>query len=616
MTTTSNPRADAERVSVSVLIPTRDEERNIRTCLDAVAWADDVIVFDSLSTDATQSIAKAWGARVVERGFDDFATHKNWALDNIDFRHDWILIVDADERITPELALEIEATISDTTARNGYYIVRKNIFLGRWVRHADMYPDHNLRLFRHGHCRYERRIVHEHMVCDGEPGVLKNPLEHEDDKGIERYVARHNTYSSLEAVATHRAMMLGGSSSPSEDGIRANLFGNGPQRRRALKQFAYRHAPARAFIVFAWMYIVKLGFLDGRLGLRYCLLRFFYEMQADLKLAELRDPTSAMSRQYAHYLETDDQEDVPCLDCGGATVLALAKVTDTRFGVDRRTDIRKCLTCSLSQSAPLPTRDELDGLYAAHYNFAGADRPIYRRVRELFFNMPFYGLWLALDGDASFHAKRGAGRLLDLGCNEGRNLDFFRRAGFETEGLEPNPNAARVARQRGHVIHESGIEVFEPDQPYDVVVLSQVLEHALDPVDMLRHTRRLLAPGGEVWIGCPNVNSGLARLFGRRWINWHTPFHICHFDRRTLRRVIERAGFEVLEERQETPALWSTQSVLTGLTAKPGQPTLGLRNPLLVASLMLAARLVLFPLSWWLNRNDQGDCLIVTARRS
>jgi glycosyltransferase involved in cell wall biosynthesis len=289
-------------VPVSVVIPTRNEERNLADCLDCLAFAAERIVFDSFSDDGTLAIAAAKGARVVQRAFDVFSAHKNWAIDNIGFAHGWILLVDADERVTPALAAEIAATVDRADAAPGsaagYYIARQNFFAGKWIRHCGMYPDWQLRLFRRGRARYEDRIVHEHMLVDGPVGKLKHHFVHQDDKGIERYVDRHNVYSSLEAVEIHRLL-----TGRARDTIQPNIWRKGPPRRRALKNFAYRRLPLRAFCVFLYMYLGKLGFLDGRIGWRYCLLRAIYEYQIGLKLIELRNPQSAMWAKYRHWLE-------------------------------------------------------------------------------------------------------------------------------------------------------------------------------------------------------------------------------------------------------------------------------------------------------------------------
>jgi glycosyltransferase involved in cell wall biosynthesis len=287
----------SSKCPLSVIVPTRNEARNLAACLEHLAWADEVVVFDSLSTDGTVDIARSRGARVVQRAFDDFATHKNWALDNVELRHDWILFVDADERITPALAAEIAAAIARPDAPNGFYVARQNWMWGKPMR--SMYPDYQLRLVRRGKGRYEDRIVHEHMVIEGMAGYLKNHLVHRDEKGIERYFDRHNTYSSMEAVEAWR--LLHGRQGAAS--IAAGLRARGPERHRALKRFAYRHLPFRPLFHFLYLYVAKRGFLDGRLGLRYCALRFFHEYQLSLKIEELNDPQSPLATKYRRELD-------------------------------------------------------------------------------------------------------------------------------------------------------------------------------------------------------------------------------------------------------------------------------------------------------------------------
>ena len=604
---------EREKAPVSVLVPTLNEERNLADCLESVRWADEIIVFDSHSDDATLTIAEAAGVQVVQRRFDDFATHKNWALGSIDFRNDWIFILDADERVTPELEAEIRQVTTDPRAKCGYYIARRNIFAGRWIRRANMYPDHQLRLIRRGRCRYEARIVHEHMVCDAVTGVLDAPVVHHDDKGIERYVDRHNTYSSLEAVAVTRWLR-----GLDDDGLESDFFGSGPERKRAVKQFAYRYLPTRPFLYFLWMYLIRLGFLDGRIGLRYCLLRFFYELQVDLKLREIAEPSSPIAQKYHHLLATDTAGTAaPCSACGGQTALLHAGLFDTRFGIDRRIDARRCVACGLARSTPTPNAGELKALYRDHYNFAGASTGRYDALRQAFFASPAYAIWARLDSDISFHLRRGRGRLLEIGCNEGRNLGFYQRSGYMAEGQEINPNAADTARSSGFTVHQCEIDDVGPDHGFDVVVLSQVLEHALDPGAMLRQAHRLLTPGGEIWVSCPNIDSWAVGAFGKFWINWHVPFHFTHFDAENLARTAEAEGFEVRQISQETPGLWIALSLINRLCARPGQVNTALRNPGLVIALLGLARGILFPLLWWGNRRGRGDCLkmIAEARR-
>ncbi len=228
-----------------------------------------------------------------------------------------------------------------------------------------------------------------------------------------------------------------------------------------------------------------------------------------------------------------------------------------------------------------------------------------------------YRAWVWLDGDISFVLRSGRGRrLLDVGCNEGRNLQLYEQRGFRPEGVETNPVAAARAKERGCVVHIGDLaSIGTEDADFDVVVLSNVLEHVIDPSAMLVGVLQRLAPGGEIWISCPNAESTGRRLFGRSWINWHPPFHLTHFTAGTLRSLLEKSGFEIVETKTLTPALWIAQSVAAACWGKPGAPTLQMRKPAIMAPLMLSIRGLLFPLLWFQNRKGSGDCLVVTARR-
>lgn len=310
----------------------------------------------------------------------------------------------------------------------------------------------------------------------------------------------------------------------------------------------------------------------------------------------------------------------PCIFCGGRLALEIASLADNRFGAAGEFAIAGCASCGLEMTQPRPSEADLERLYDRHYGSgAGTDERLYRRLREAFFASPLYGLWIALDGDFSFHgvaARRPGLRLLDVGCHEGRGLALYRASGFAVEGLEPNGAAAARARARGFTVHGRRLEAFEPAAPYDVVVLANVLEHARDPAAMLAEASRLLADGGELWVSCPNNRSWLRALFGRHWINWHVPYHLVHFSRRSLERVLGRAGFEVFAAGQATPALWVTQSIIAALFARPGRPTAALRRPFLVMALMILARGLGFPTLWLGNRLGRGDCLVARARRA
>jgi len=304
-----------------------------------------------------------------------------------------------------------------------------------------------------------------------------------------------------------------------------------------------------------------------------------------------------------------------CLVCGGDSQRVL-EVFDTRFGIEGTYAIHRCGTCGLEQTFPPPEEAELNRLYEKHYNFRTIKRKHYDDLRNRFFSSNLYRLWLWIDGDVSFHRRKGAGRLLDIGCNEARSLKRYAENGFQPEGLEINPLAAGTARKTGFTVHNVRVEDFAPAYLYDVAVLSNVLEHSLDPTRLLLHVRRILKPGGEVWISCPNSRSWLRRIFRARWINWHVPFHIVHFSPKSLTRLLSDTSFLVLENKQATPAVWAAGSVISALFSRAAQPTTQLRSALLVAGLTLATRLVLFPFLFLANHFGHGDCLGVVVRKT
>jgi SAM-dependent methyltransferase len=305
-----------------------------------------------------------------------------------------------------------------------------------------------------------------------------------------------------------------------------------------------------------------------------------------------------------------------CLVCGSALVVALSGLTDNRFGSPGSYEIRRCVHCGLEQTYPTPSASELKALYETYYNFGGETGTRYTRWRERFLFSFLYRAWIRLDGDVAFHQRRGAGQLLDIGCNEGRGLRLYARNGFQVEGLELNEMAAAVARKVGFEVHTCLIEEFNPVNGYDVAVLANVLEHSLDPRKMLRDVQRILKPGGQVWISCPNSRSWLRKVFGRSWLNWHVPFHIAHFSPTTLCQLLSDTGFSKVELCQITPALWVTQSLLVHLFARKGKKTRQMRNPFLTLFFMVFARFALFPALWFGNQLGRGDCLLVAATKA
>lgn len=290
----SNLTATMHKIPVSVLIPAKNEEANLPACLSSVERADEVFVVDSQSSDRSVEIAESYGAQVVQFHFNGrWPKKKNWSLDNLPFRNEWVLIVDCDERITPELWDEIAEAIA-RPEHSGFYLNRRVFFLGKWIRHGGKYPDWNLRLFRHRLGRYENlnteeirntgdNEVHEHVILDGPVGYLKEDMLHIDFRDIFHWLERHNRYSNWEARVYYNLLHGMG-----EQGtIGANLFGDSVQRKRFLKKIWVR-LPFKPLLRFVLFYILRLGFLDGRAGYMYGRLLSQYEYQIGVKLYELQ----------------------------------------------------------------------------------------------------------------------------------------------------------------------------------------------------------------------------------------------------------------------------------------------------------------------------------------
>ncbi|HEX5432778.1 MAG TPA: glycosyltransferase family 2 protein [Candidatus Angelobacter sp.] len=270
------------KAPISVLIPTYNEEIHLEQCIRSVlGWTDEIFVVDSFSTDKTTEIAQRLGARCIQHRFQGYARQKNWALENLPFRNDWVLILDADERVSPQLQQEICSMFAAGSRRyDGYYLNRRLMFYGKWIRHCGWYPSWNLRLFKHAAGRYEDRLVDEHLILNGSAGYCKNDLIHEDLRDMESWIAKHNRYSAYNAQTYDAGKTTG---------LKPNLFGNQAERKRFIKEKIWSRLPGRALLYFFYLYVFRLGFLDGAHGLRFCVMRGIFEYFTTIKLWELHN---------------------------------------------------------------------------------------------------------------------------------------------------------------------------------------------------------------------------------------------------------------------------------------------------------------------------------------
>lgn len=270
-------------MAVSILILTLNEELNLPACLAAVNWCDDIVVLDSFSTDHTAELARGLGARVFQRKFDCFASQRNYALDTIVFKHDWVLHLDADEIVTPALREELLEAVQ-SNAVDAYRIPSKTIFFGHWLRYAGLYPSYQVRFGRKGSWRF-KQVGHGQRedIATKRIGTLKEPyLHYSFSKGLAEWFEKHNRYSTDEAREALRQLSQ-------EDRLDWSvlLSWDTTLRRRAVKQLSIR-LPFRPTLRFLYMYVFRLGFLDGAPGLTYCRLLAAYEYMIVLKMRELR----------------------------------------------------------------------------------------------------------------------------------------------------------------------------------------------------------------------------------------------------------------------------------------------------------------------------------------
>lgn len=304
-----------------------------------------------------------------------------------------------------------------------------------------------------------------------------------------------------------------------------------------------------------------------------------------------------------------------CLICGWELKPILTQLSDDRFYSPGTYDILQCCQCGLEQTWPQPNPREIGEIYKRYYNSDCEKAETYTIIRRRFINSPWYRLWLKLDGDVCFHLRQGKGRLLDIGCNEGRGLGFYSQNGFQPEGLEINEKAAAVARERGFMVHTVSLEQFNPSGFFDVIVLSNVLEHALDPIGMLKHVHRLLQPNGQVWISSPNADSLWRHRLGRYWIHWHVPFHLWHFSPRSLEEILTMARFQITEMQTFSPAIWIAQGLSLAMGRKLNLSNCLYRSPAVISALTITMRLLL-PIIRGNSNSLSGDCLIIRARPS
>ncbi|MHA1753211.1 MAG: glycosyltransferase family 2 protein [Candidatus Helarchaeota archaeon] len=248
------------KAKLSVVIITKNEERNIKQCLESVKWADEIIVVDAESVDRTVEIAKQYTDKVFIKPWSGFGPQKNWGISKA--KYNWIFIIDADERVTPELKEEILAAIDNSNNVCAFQIPRKNYFLGKWFKYKGEYPNYQLRLFKKGKAWYNDVQIHENLIVKGKIGYLKEPLLHFPINSIEDYFIRFNQYTTLAAIEKNK------------------------RRKSRVRIWDLIFRPMATFIK---MYIIKQGFRHGKSGFIFSILDSFFTYVKYLKLCDIQE---------------------------------------------------------------------------------------------------------------------------------------------------------------------------------------------------------------------------------------------------------------------------------------------------------------------------------------
>ena len=277
-------KKNIKRSQLSVIILTYNEKENIAQALDSViSWSDEVIILDSYSVDGTLDIVSNYECNLYQHNFENFSKQRNYALKDIPIKNEWILFLDADEWVTEELKVEIDAFLESNPTENGAYLNRKFLWMGKWIKRG-YYPTWTLRLFRHKESYCEDRSVNEHIVVSGELTKLKNHYIHQDQKSIGDWISKHNARATLEADELYKR-----DCKIIQKEISVKLFGNQVERKRWIRYYFWEKIPIliRPILYFLFRYVFKMGFLDGKRAFTYHFLQaLWFPMLIDIKYLE------------------------------------------------------------------------------------------------------------------------------------------------------------------------------------------------------------------------------------------------------------------------------------------------------------------------------------------
>jgi glycosyltransferase involved in cell wall biosynthesis len=269
------------KLPISVIVITYNEERNIRACLESVAgWADEILVIDSGSTDATREIARLYTDKIYEHLFENYAKQRNWAQETLAIRNEWVFHLDADEQVSPALLSELYEIFRRDPKINGFMMPRKTIFRGQWIKHGGHYPSYHMRLFRKDKGKSEERFYDQHYIVDGQTAMLKGDIINTITPDIKALIAKYKIELEAREILYNDKRVL-----------KLKFNGTPIERMNWLRYKIYYRIPLfiRPTLYFIYRYFLKLGFLDGKEGLSFHFYQgFWFRFLIDMKIFELK----------------------------------------------------------------------------------------------------------------------------------------------------------------------------------------------------------------------------------------------------------------------------------------------------------------------------------------
>ncbi len=492
-----------DKVKLSVVIITKNEEHNIKDCLESVKWADDIVVVDDMSKDRTVEIVRGYTERIFSRKMDIEGRHRNLAYDRA--RHAWILSLDADERVTQELKQEIIGIINSSSEHKAFSIPRKNYIGNYWVKYGGLYPAAQLKLFQKEYFRWEEAEVHPMPILSGSCGLLRADLIHYSYLNFDHFIKKVNGQTTLEA---------------------AKWF-------RDKRKMSQGKALWRAFDRFMRSYFRKKGYKDGFIGFMVAFCSSLYQVLSYAKYFEL------VNNKLNSSLAGRRMMICPC--CNNSDWVEAYSI--------KAWIIEKCSVCGFAKIDPLPTVESRPDFFSEEKVVGDntkkltLSQKISRGMKKLFKQVSHRDKSEIFLGKISQSLPKGSA-VLDIGCGDGSFMRLAERKGYKCTGIEISAYLAGLSKGKGlktltgnFLSHDFG------DQKFDGITLISLLEHLDDPELAIKKCFSLLNDKGVLFLKTVNYACLNRFIRGGDWTGFRPPDHIVYFTPTNLKRLLKKHGF-------------------------------------------------------------------------